>query len=309
MQVAAWEAFRAHDNRNEPVKSTFSTAVASARKVLPKQSHVYSGKKRLSPQERIEEITHAAVDMISEKGFQGMSMQNVADRVGITEAALYHYVHSKSDLLDLVMRKYYDSDAADVFIYGTCQGIDVDGHTFSYFPRFCVNNIVYNLHRPQLVKLFSILNAGALISDNPAHAFFRDRPIKHWHNIRSFDWVLPEGMDEARFKHLWLLCMSAMDGLQYRWLMDDRSDLLEEWLAFSETLFPKEVWGHLLDPSCYRESDGCLKRYCLPAAKTAEDGGDEDSGENGSASNTTPVTGDKTHGTEKKNPPENEKAE
>ena len=57
--------------------------------------------------------------------------------------------------------------------------------------------------------------------------------------------------------------MSAMDGLQYRWLMDDQSDLLEEWLAFSQTLFPDAVWGHLLDPSCYEESDGCLKDLAL----------------------------------------------
>ena len=264
MQVPAWEAFRRHDNRNEPVRSTFSTTVAaSARKVPIHRDSVFSKKKRLSPQERMTEITRAAADMISEKGFQGMSMQDVADRVGITEAALYHYVRTKADLLSLVLRTYYDSPAADDFIYGTCQGIDVDGHTFYYFPRFCINNIVFNLRRPQLVKLFSILNGEALAADHPAHTFFRDRQLKHWNNIRSFDWVLPQGYDMQRFQHLWILCMSAMDGLQYRWLMDDQSDLLEEWLAFSRTLFPQEVWGHLLDPTCYEESDGCLRRFGL----------------------------------------------
>lgn len=264
MQVAAWEAFRRHDNRNEPVRSTFSmAAAASARKVPVHRDGVFSKKKRLNPQERVTEITRAAADVITQKGYQGMSMQDVADRVGITEAALYHYVHSKADLLSFVLRTYYDSPAADDFIYGTCQGIDSDGHTFYYFPRFCVNNIVYNLRRPQLVKLFSILNGEALTDDHPAHAFFRDRQAKHWRNIRSFDWVLPPNYTMQRFQHLWILCMSAMDGLQYRWLMDDKSDLLEEWLAFSDILFPDETWGHLLDPTCYQESDGCLRRYGL----------------------------------------------
>ncbi len=264
MQVPAWDAFRRHDNRNEPVRSTFSTTVtASARKVPIHHDSVFSGKKRLSPQERMTEITRGAADVISEKGFQGMSMQDVADRVGITEAALYHYVRAKADLLSLVLRTYYDSPAADDFIYGTCQGIDADGHTFYYFPRFCINIIVYNLRRPQFVKLFSILNGEALAEDHPAHTFFRDRNLKHWNNIRSLDWLLPQGYDMQRFQHLWILCMSAMDGLQYRWLMDDQSDLLEEWLAFSRTLFPQEVWGHLLDPTCYEESDGCLRRFGL----------------------------------------------
>lgn len=261
MKVAAWEAFRTSENRNSPVQSTFSSQASPARKTLPAAEKIFSGKKRMNPDDRRAEIVRAATDVISEKGFQAMSMQNVADRVGLTESALYHYIHTKSDLLDLVLRSSYDSPEADEFIYGQSAGMDCDGHIVYYFPRFCVNNIVYNLHRPQLVKLFSLLNAEALNIEHPAHEFFRDRSAKHWSYISTLPWVTPDFYDTRRFKHLWMLCMSAMDGLQYRWLMDSNSDLLEEWLAFSEELFPESLWGELLDPSLYHDENGCLLPY------------------------------------------------
>lgn len=294
MQVAAWEAFRQYDNRHNPVRSTFSVAAASARKITSAHEDTFPGRKRLNPEDRMAEITHATAEVISERGFQGMSMQNVADRIGITEAALYHYVRTKSDLLGLVLSSSYDTPEADEFIYGTCRGKDADGHTFYYFPRFCVNNIVYNLRRPQLVKLFSLLNAEALVTDHPAHAFFRDRPLRHWKNIRRLDWVLPKGFDLTQFHHLWMLCMSAMDGLQYRWLMDDQSDLLEEWLAFSQTLFPDAVWGHLLDPSCYEESDGCLKSLALSSISDDSDSENDSSASDSASASDTSNTSDAT---------------
>ena len=37
---------------------------------------------RKSPQERREEVLDAAVQLISERGFNGISIQDVADRVG-----------------------------------------------------------------------------------------------------------------------------------------------------------------------------------------------------------------------------------
>ena len=39
---------------------------------------------RKSPQERREEVLDAAVQLISERGFNGISIQDVADRVGIS---------------------------------------------------------------------------------------------------------------------------------------------------------------------------------------------------------------------------------
>lgn len=40
---------------------------------------------RKSPEERREEVLDAAVQLISERGFNGISMQDVADKVGISK--------------------------------------------------------------------------------------------------------------------------------------------------------------------------------------------------------------------------------
>ena len=44
-----------------------------------------SKRTRKSPQERREEVLDAAVQLISERGFNGISIQDLADRVGISK--------------------------------------------------------------------------------------------------------------------------------------------------------------------------------------------------------------------------------
>jgi AcrR family transcriptional regulator len=44
-------------------------------------------------------ILNAALDVFSEYGFEGSSLQQIADRLGLTKAALYYYFRSKDELL------------------------------------------------------------------------------------------------------------------------------------------------------------------------------------------------------------------
>lgn len=49
------------------------------------------------------QIYRAASELILEKGFAGASMSDIAARVGLTKAGLYHFVASKEDLLYAIM--------------------------------------------------------------------------------------------------------------------------------------------------------------------------------------------------------------
>ena len=69
----------------------------------------------MDPQKRHRQILQAATKIIAAKGFWGMSLQDVADEIGITEAALYHYIASKNDLLTMVINEAYDTPAADEY--------------------------------------------------------------------------------------------------------------------------------------------------------------------------------------------------
>ena len=66
-----------------------------------------SKRTRKSPQERRAEVLDAAVQLISERGFNGISIQDVADRVGISKQGVLRYVDNKDKMLALVYDEYY----------------------------------------------------------------------------------------------------------------------------------------------------------------------------------------------------------
>lgn len=45
------------------------------------------------------EIALAAVKLFEQKGYRATSVQDIADAVGLQKGSLYHYIHSKEDLL------------------------------------------------------------------------------------------------------------------------------------------------------------------------------------------------------------------
>jgi TetR/AcrR family transcriptional regulator, cholesterol catabolism regulator len=46
-----------------------------------------------------QRMINAAAQMFSEKGYDGTSIQDVADKLGLLKGSLYHYIKSKDDLL------------------------------------------------------------------------------------------------------------------------------------------------------------------------------------------------------------------
>ena len=250
MSVAAWSQFLEAQSGSGP--DTSSTSI-TARDTTSKKT--FEKRKRMSQEERHLQILQAAAKIIAIKGFWGMSLQDISDELGITEAALYHYISSKDDLLNMVLSEGYDTPDADEYNAVTAAVIDADGHRVYYYPRYCLNIVRYNLQRPEMVQLYSVLNGEALSPEHPAHSFFIGRHMRNWEMICSMNWILPEYVDEERFYDLYTLAMSAMDGLQYRWLGDDSMNLLEQWISISDIIFPPSEWAGYTDPSevaCYR---------------------------------------------------------
>ncbi|HEX3737512.1 MAG TPA: TetR/AcrR family transcriptional regulator [Solirubrobacterales bacterium] len=55
--------------------------------------------KQQSRDARMEEVIEAATEMFYERGYEGTSIENVANAVGILKGSLYYYIDSKEDLL------------------------------------------------------------------------------------------------------------------------------------------------------------------------------------------------------------------
>ena len=52
---------------------------------------------------RQKEITEVALELISEKGIQGLTIKNLSKKIGITEPAIYRHYDSKTDILIAVL--------------------------------------------------------------------------------------------------------------------------------------------------------------------------------------------------------------
>ena len=53
--------------------------------------------------ERLAEIYHVAAQIICDKGFDAMTMNDIAEAVGMTKAGVYHYIQGKRELLFGIM--------------------------------------------------------------------------------------------------------------------------------------------------------------------------------------------------------------
>ena len=88
---------------------------------------------RKSPQERREEVLDAAVQLISERGFNGISIQDVADRVGISKQGVLRYVDNKDKMLALVYDEYYGQTGTPEDFFSS--GMPGSDPSAPHFPR------------------------------------------------------------------------------------------------------------------------------------------------------------------------------
>ena len=58
-----------------------------------------TGGERKPREERWAELIEVATQVFYEKGYDGASLQDIADRLGMLKGSLYYYIQSKEDLL------------------------------------------------------------------------------------------------------------------------------------------------------------------------------------------------------------------
>ena len=58
-----------------------------------------------------ERILDAAQDLVLDRGYVGMTVEHVLDRVGITKGAFFHHFKTKDDLAKALLRRFADRDA------------------------------------------------------------------------------------------------------------------------------------------------------------------------------------------------------
>ena len=73
-------------------------------------------------EDRWQEIVAVATQIFYEKGYQGASLQDLADRVGILKGSIYYYIASKQDLLIAVIEEVHTTGIANIVSLAATEG-------------------------------------------------------------------------------------------------------------------------------------------------------------------------------------------
>ena len=193
---------------------------------------------RLSAEERREQIVTVATELVARHGFNGLSLQEVADGVGITQAGLLHYIGTKNGLLKLLLDSRYDRQGTpqDFLDSGDPAATHPGGISLPAYFRYLV---AFNEARPQLMELYMTLGLEATDPEHPAHDYFIDRPDQVWEYYSGFSWRLPPAIDEAGGWE----SMRPLVGAQIRYFRRPAISLVEEWARWEPVLFPSPLWN------------------------------------------------------------------
>ncbi|WP_436521582.1 TetR/AcrR family transcriptional regulator [Actinoplanes sp. HUAS TT8] len=187
---------------------------------------------RLPAAERRRQILDVTTRLIAERGFWGLSMQDVADGCGLTVPGLLHHVGSKDNLLVAVLEL---RDAEDHRALAADLGRPIDELPGVVpLPDICLALVRRNAAQPEIVRLFAVLEAESLAPDHPAHDYFQARQDS---TIKAMTLLAQaHGVREAEIVARQV--MALMDGLQIQWLRDPEGiDLVVTWTAAAKALF------------------------------------------------------------------------
>ncbi|MFF4499104.1 TetR/AcrR family transcriptional regulator [Streptomyces sp. NPDC001401] len=204
---------------------------------------------RMPAAERRRQIIGITSALIADRGFWGLSMQDVADRCGLTVPGVLRHVGSKTGLLIAVLEHRDVEDARslraqlgvgedevpDEWSAGGPEGVGLR--------QLCSATMRRNAEQPEIVRLFTVLEAESLAPSHPAHTYFVKRQKQA---IAAFASLAEDLSDrpQSLARHI----VAMMDGLQIQWLRSPQTfDLVKEWEVAAQVLFGEsegEERGH-----------------------------------------------------------------
>ncbi|MBS2538046.1 TetR/AcrR family transcriptional regulator [Catenulispora sp. NF23] len=164
---------------------------------------------------RRAEILDVAAHLFAQRGYRGVATAEIAQRIGITEPALFYYFPTKTALLRAVIEQR-DADSraivADLAALGGLAAIEG-------MPGFARRNQA----DPHLVRLFAVLVAENLDPDDPAHEQLAERYRRLRHAIadmirraQSAGEMRRDVDPHAKSVEI----VAFIDGLHTQWLLD-----------------------------------------------------------------------------------------
>ncbi|MFF2951418.1 TetR family transcriptional regulator [Kitasatospora sp. NPDC057965] len=194
-----------------------------------------------------QQIIEAALAAYAEAGSRKVSVRDIAQRVGMTDAGVLHHFGGREALLTAVLAA---RDAAAEERFGAFEARSADDF---------LQILAANASTPGLVKLFVDLAAAAAEPDHPAHDYFGERYDRYRRRFaeqlveQASAGPVPDGpvsdgpVPDARAgavdadraaEAAWAarILIAATDGLQLQWLLDPRIDMADDIRRLADVL-------------------------------------------------------------------------
>jgi AcrR family transcriptional regulator len=183
-------------------------------------------RERLDGELRRAQILEGATRIISQQGYNGFAVQELARRCGITNAGVLHYFGTKEGLLIALLEDRDRRDAAAVHTLAALTGHeDHGGMSLDKLLQVLHAIVARNSVQPEFVRLYAVLRAEALNHAHPARRYFIEREAVVLDAFARM--VAPHvATPHATARQL----LAVMSGLEDQWLRADHGlDLIAEW--------------------------------------------------------------------------------
>ena len=124
--------------------------------------------------DRKEEIIDATLELAAENGLGTVSMQQIADKVGITKASLYNHFSSR----DQIVEAMYDSLRAASKSNAGIGEVDYDKLLVSMSLKEIISNVIDNYRKivkdPQMYLFYKVIMSERSINSSAAEIMVRE---------------------------------------------------------------------------------------------------------------------------------------
>ncbi|GAA2974228.1 AcrR family transcriptional regulator [Microbacterium terrae] len=195
---------------------------------------------RMATSARREQIIAVATTLIADRGFWGVTLREVAIACGISEPGILHHVGSKDGLLVAVLehRDHCDRKALAGRLGVAVSDLDADPAPFG-LREMCTAAVERNATQPEIVRLYTVLQAESLSETHPAFSYFGRREQLALDLFSRA--ARTSGVPAAKISAVARETLSAMNGLQLAWLRSDQEfDFVDAWEAFADRFLPAD---------------------------------------------------------------------
>ena len=173
---------------------------------------------RKDPEVRLEEIIDAAMGLFGERGYWGVSLQDVADACDFTVTGILYYVGSKEALLRVVLdgmdQRLFEGCADELGIDATGFELGHDIHGVDIADLFRVIVSVTS-EDPRSMQIYSVVENESTDPGHPAHDYFITREKAA---LASYASAVPHGAGDP--EAVARMAMGLLSGLHVQRLRD-----------------------------------------------------------------------------------------